>query len=187
MRIGFVFGSAAMAAAIGFGAATQARAVEAVAIDGQVRHPRQWTIAELQNLPPIRVRIAFSTDHGDVEAVYTGASLWEVIRQAVPLDGPGAGGPLRRVLLVTAADGYSVALASGEIDPDFEGKQVLIAYAMDGRPIPQGLQLVVPGDRHSGRAVRDVAKITVIPLGEQPKAPLPGPVPSPPPLNRFGP
>jgi DMSO/TMAO reductase YedYZ molybdopterin-dependent catalytic subunit len=177
----------ALAAAMLSGTPLPAHADQAIDVGGQVAHPRQWTIADLQALPPVRVRVAFSTDHGDVEAVYTGALLWTVLSQAAPIDGPGAGASLRRVVLVTASDGYSVAVASGEIDPDFEGKQAVIAYAMDGKPIPQGLQLVIPGDRHAGRAVRDVAKVSVLSLGEQPKPALPGPVPPPPPLNRFGP
>ena len=37
---------------------------------------------------------------------------------------------------VTGADGYVVALAVGELDPEFEGKSVLVAYARDGKPTP---------------------------------------------------
>ncbi len=174
-------------AAVALCSAIPAFADDTVAIDGQVNHPRQWTIADLQNLAPTKVRVAFSTDHGDVEAVYTGALLWSVISQAAPIDTPERGASLRRIIMVTASDGYAVAVASGEIDPDLEAKQVIIAYAMDGKPIPQGLQLVVPGDRNAGRAIRDVAQITVVNLGEKPKQVLPGPVPPPPPVNRWGP
>ena len=55
-------------------------------------------------------------------------------------------------------DGYAVALA--EIDPEFEGKQVLLAYRRNGQPIEGNtLRLVVPADRHGGRSVRDVVRI----------------------------
>ena len=49
-----------------------------------------------------------------------------------------------------------------EIDPEFEGKQVLLAYPMDDHAIGVGrLRLVVPGDKRGGRSVRDVARIEV--------------------------
>jgi hypothetical protein len=53
-----------------------------------------------------------------------------------------------------------VALALGEFDPHYEGKQVLIAYA-GGKPSASmsSPRLVVPGDAHDGRNVRDVATI----------------------------
>ena len=62
--------------------------------------------------------------------------------------------------MITGRDGYAVALAVGEIDPHYEGKQIIIAYA-GGEPSASAssLRLVVPGDFHGGRSVRDVAKI----------------------------
>ena len=69
---------------------------------------------------------------------------------------------LRRTIWVTGRDGYTAALALAEIDPEFEGKQVLLAYRRDGKPIDGNtLRLVVPGDRHGGRSVRDVVRIEV--------------------------
>lgn len=144
-----------------------------LAVDGQVNNPRTWMVEDLQKLPATRVRVAYSSDHGQEEAVYTGGLLWEIIRQAAPIDGPGPGAFLRRVVLVTGSDGYAVALAWGEIDPDFEGKDVILAYAKDGTPLKpeQGIRLIVPDDKRGNRAVRDVVKITVSGLGAQPRVP----------------
>jgi hypothetical protein len=50
-------------------------------------------------------------------------------------------------------------LALAEIDPEFEGKQVLLAFRRDGQPMPGELRLVVPGDRRGGRSARDVVRI----------------------------
>jgi hypothetical protein len=67
---------------------------------------------------------------------------------------------LRRTIMVTGRDGYTAVLALAEIDPEFEGKQVVLAYRRDGKPIDgNALRLVVPGDRRSGRSVRDVVRI----------------------------
>ena len=53
-----------------------------------------------------------------------------------------------------------MALALGEIDPHYEGKQIIIAY-LGGEPSASisSLRLIVPGDVHGGRSVRDVSKI----------------------------
>jgi len=37
---------------------------------------------------------------------------------------------------------------------------VIIAYEKDSKPL-DSLRLIVPGDAHAGRGVRDLAKITV--------------------------
>jgi hypothetical protein len=37
---------------------------------------------------------------------------------------------------------------------------VIVAYAEDGKPL-DGLRLIVPGDKHGGRAVKDVVHIEV--------------------------
>src|SRR5262249_38614865 len=65
-------------------------------------------------------------------------------------------------LLVTGRDGYTGAPAIGERDPPVEGKSVILAYD-GGEPAASrtALRLVVPGDVHGGRSVRDVATIEV--------------------------
>jgi hypothetical protein len=54
-----------------------------------------------------------------------------------------------------------VALALGELDPNYEGKLVILAYEGGEPPASStALRLVVPGDVHGGRSVRDVAPST---------------------------
>ena len=130
-----------------------------VMIGGQVQHPGPVTVADLQKLPATTVSISFSTGKGPESASYTGALLWTMISNAAPIDAPGKNSSLRHTYLVTASDGYAVALSQGEIDPRFEGKPVILAYAKDGKP--SGIRLIVPGDKMGGRAVYDVVKIDV--------------------------
>jgi DMSO/TMAO reductase YedYZ molybdopterin-dependent catalytic subunit len=89
----------------------------------------------------------------------TGALLWSLLEQAGGL----ATDPrtrLRRSVAVTGRDGYVAVLALAEIDPEFEGKPVLLAYRRDGQPMGGNeLRLVVPGDHRGGRSVRDVVRI----------------------------
>ncbi len=63
---------------------------------------------------------------------------------------------------MTGADGYTVAVAIGEMDPEFEGKSVILAYTKDGQKIPgTGLRLVVPGDQRGGRSVHDMVRVEI--------------------------
>ena len=63
-------------------------------------------------------------------------------------------------LLITADDGYAVALSLGEIDPDYGHAAPVIATDCGGKAL-DAPRLVVPGDAHAGRAVRGVVTIEV--------------------------
>ena len=76
-----------------------------------------------------------------------------LLEKAEPIDEPGKNANLRRTLLITGRDGYTVALAVGEIDPHYEGKQVIVAYSGGDPPASMTfLRLVVPGDVHADAA-----------------------------------
>ena len=136
---------------------------QVLTISGEVRNPHEVTLEELQRLPPTSVQISFLTGHGPEAGTFTGALLWRILNDAVLIDGPGKNARLRHIIIVTGRDGYSVALSLGELDPDFEGKAVILAYSKDGNRLrpSDGIRLVVPNDRHGGRAVRDVVAIAV--------------------------
>ena len=133
------------------------------AIVGAVKTPMQVTRADLGQLPSQEVAVSFMTGRGKEEGQFKGVLLWTLLDRAGVLDGTEKGAHLRHVVVVTGQDGYAVALSMGELDPKFEGKQVLIAYDENGTALPasDGLRLVVPGDHHGGRAVRDVEKVEV--------------------------
>jgi hypothetical protein len=114
----------------------------------------------IRQLPAVTEPISFLTGHGEEKGIYKGALLWAVLDKEGVV---GAGGPRARVsqaVLVTGRDGYVAALGMGEIDPAFEGKQVLLAYEENGKAIP--LRLVVPGDKFGGRAVKDVVRVDTL-------------------------
>lgn len=149
----------ALAAAL-FGLAGSAYAAEpAVDVNGHAEHVLHLTAADLKALPQVSADVGFETGHGQESAHYTGALLWDIVGKAGITDEPGAKAKhhLQHALLVTGRDGYAVAVAIGEIDPDFENKTVLLVD--DGAE--KGLRLVVPGDKKGGRAVRDVVRIEI--------------------------
>jgi len=131
-----------------------------LAISGRVGQPRTLALADLRALPPVSVEVTHASGSGPQAATYTGALLWPLLAATAPVDEPGRSTHLRHMLLAQGRDGYAVALAFGELDPHMEGKQVIVAYAQDGKPLPS-LRLVVPGDSHAGRSVRDLVAIEV--------------------------
>lgn len=131
-----------------------------LALQGRVEHPRTLALADLQALPPVTVEIERTEASGVQHASFTGALLWTLVTTAGPVDEPGKRTFLQHTLLARGRDGYAAALAVGELDPNFEGKQVLVAYAQDGKALP-ALRLVIPAEARPGRNVRDVVAIEV--------------------------
>ncbi len=130
-----------------------------VLIDGQVASPRPWSGAELMAQTPVTVEVSY-LGHSEEHAKFTGVTLWELLNLAELKDGAGKNAKLRHTIIVHGSDGYEVAVALGEIDPEFEGKQVLVAYKRDGQFL-DSLQLVMPGDKRGGRYVHDLVHIEV--------------------------
>ncbi len=129
-------------------------------VTGQVANPRTLTLADLQAMPAVTGSVTWAGPQGPQTETFTGAALWPVITAAAPVDADGPRTRLQHAVLARGRDGYAVLIAIGELNPDFEGKPVLIAYAQDGKLLPV-LRLVVPGDHHAGRAVRDLVAIEV--------------------------
>lgn len=145
------------------GGAVDARADDAgsLVIDGKVRQAQHLTVETLRALPAERREVAFRTDAGERKATYVGVRLWTLIQRAGIDDAAPRWADLRHVLAVTGKDGYLVMLSLGELDPDLGNAPVLVAYERDGRPVDGSFRLVVPGDAHGARSVRDVVRIEV--------------------------
>lgn len=129
--------------------------------DGQVR---EHGAAELRALPRETVQ---ATSH-DKPAAFTGSDLRELLR-AAGVEPPQQlrGAALRRVVLVSAADGYAVAFAAAELDPTLGDRKVLVADRVDDKPLAAEdgpWRLVVPKDARGARWVRQVTRISVIDL-----------------------
>ena len=131
-----------------------------LAIGGRVEHPRTLALADLQALPPVTVEVEHAHEKDPQRHTFTGALLWPLLTTAGPVDEPGKRTFLQHTVLARGGDGYAVAVSAGELDPTFEGKQVLVAYAEDGKPLPS-LRLVVPADARGGRGVHDLVAIEV--------------------------
>jgi DMSO/TMAO reductase YedYZ molybdopterin-dependent catalytic subunit len=124
--------------------------------------PVSLSVADLAGLPKVQINVAFMTEHGMRIASFEGPLLWAVLQKAGAVDPAMHREQVSRSVAIVGRDGYRAVLAVGEIAPEFEGKQVLLAERMDGHPLgPDHLRVVVPRDKRGGRSVRDVARIAV--------------------------
>jgi DMSO/TMAO reductase YedYZ molybdopterin-dependent catalytic subunit len=133
-----------------------------IEVEGEVTTPLILTSADLDKLPGATVR---ARDKDEKEHVYGGVALVEILRQAgVTLGGQLRGENLVKYILVSAADGYKVVFALPEIDPDFVGQTILLAYTVDGKPLPAGegpFRLVVPNEKKHARWIREIVSIRI--------------------------
>ena len=118
--------------------------------------------ADLARLPQDSVSVSF---HGQAAHVYTGPRLTEVLRLAgVALDSLH-GRTLTTRVLVEAADGFRVIYSLPELLPGFAGRRVLVAFQMDGGPLPapeRSFRLIAPEDgAEHARWVHQVTAIRV--------------------------
>lgn len=142
-----------------FAGAPIAAVAAGVVVVKQSEAPRTIEQPALERLPPTTVRVSFMTSHGPEQGSYTGVLLWTLLQQVGTID-PKPRARVARTVKVTGRDHFSVVLALAEVDPEFEGKPVVLAYRRDGHPIGAGeLRLVVPGDRRGARSVHDVVRI----------------------------
>lgn len=132
-----------------------------VALSGPV-HTATLTAAALAALPQVQVPAGSGLDAG--KRVFEGPLLWTVLVQGGLVDPAKHQGDVRGTVLLTGQDGYTAVLALGELSPEFEGKQVIVALRMNGQPLEPGhLRIVVPGDKRGGRSVHDLARIGLDP------------------------
>jgi hypothetical protein len=131
-------------------------------LTGLVKHPGVLKLADLQTFPKVSVSV-----HVQPLGAHTfaGALLYAVLQKAQVITQSGRKNDiLRKSVLVEGTDGYTVAVAWGELDPQLAQKQILLAYEEDGKPLPQAdgfVRLIVPGDLLAGRSVSNVDALLV--------------------------
>jgi DMSO/TMAO reductase YedYZ molybdopterin-dependent catalytic subunit len=77
------------------------------------------------------------------------------------------GKALTLVVRITGADGYAVVFALAEFDPGFSDRTLILADRQDNQLLPDNaapFRVVIPGDSHPARWVRQVKSIEVMPL-----------------------
>ena len=129
-----------------------------VRIEGRAN--RVLRAADLRTLS--RDTLRSNLHHG--ESFFRRPSLKDVLRVAgVPMDSV-RGPTLADYAVFEARDGYRVLFGLSELADDISGRRMLLADEMDGKPLTafEGpWRLVVPGDLHAARWIRQVTSITI--------------------------
>jgi hypothetical protein len=149
--------------------------------------PNVFNLKRLESLPSTEETVTFQTSSGPQTVTYKGVLLWDLINDQQAGGGLKAGTSgentknsfLRQYVLAEATDCYGAVVSIGEIDPSFENKQVLVAYAEieNGTVVPltnvdEGFaRLVVPGDTAGGRYVSNVRNILIFSAPPSPLKP----------------
>lgn len=129
----------------------------ALTVSGAVADPAGYTLGQLAALPAETVRLG--DGHGAVTA--TGVSLDLLVTRAAPVL-PAVKNALLRVIVTADGPGTRpVSFALGELDPDFGDHDAVIVLSINGRPLPAGPALAVPGDRVPLRDLPAVRHIEV--------------------------
>jgi DMSO/TMAO reductase YedYZ molybdopterin-dependent catalytic subunit len=105
---------------------------------------------------------------GGAQITFEGVPARELLKLAgAPLGHELRGQQLALYVLAEAADGYKVAYALPEFDPDFTDGVILVADRKNGEALPpkEGpLRMVVPWEKRQARWVR---QLTVLRLGKR--------------------
>lgn len=147
---------------------------EQISLGGQVVNKRTFTLSDLESLPASEVPVSYLTRLGQETYTYVGVPLWKLIEAAGGLkpnpDPTVMNASIRQYIFIEATNCYQVIVAVGEVDPDYENKQVLIAYATKDEQSgdlqllgDKGIaRLVVPGDKRGGRYIFNIRRIQVL-------------------------
>lgn len=138
----------------------------AFTVDGQVLNPLTLTVDDLRkSFSSQTIDVTYQSGEDTTSTSFTGVPLWQIISAAQPnLNADVRNDRISTFIVVTASDNYQAVIAWGEIDPEFAGQPILVAYEQEGAPIAdeQGpIRLVVPTDARGGRYVSGVVNISL--------------------------
>jgi DMSO/TMAO reductase YedYZ molybdopterin-dependent catalytic subunit len=141
----------------------QSEEILSIKFSGEFPIPFDLSLEELKAMPQIEVS---GKDKDEEIHQFQGVLLIDLLKKAGLELGTGLKGKKQaQYLLVEAADGYKVVFSLPEIDPEFSGKQILVAHSRDGIPLEKGVgpfRLVVPEEKLNARWVREVIAVKLI-------------------------
>jgi hypothetical protein len=128
---------------------------------GLYHAPLTLTAADLKAKPHLTVTV--HNPHSNADETYSGVSLATLFSEmGAPLGKDLRGPALATYLVATGSDGYCAVFSLAEIDPSFHPGDVIVADAMNGKPLDAQtgpFRLVVTEDKRPARWVRNVVSI----------------------------
>jgi DMSO/TMAO reductase YedYZ molybdopterin-dependent catalytic subunit len=123
--------------------------------------PATLSAANLQAIPHISV--TFHNTHTNADETYSGVRVADILEKfKAPLGGDLRGKALANYVVATGLDGYQAVLSLAEVDPAFHPGEVIVADAMNGKPLDTHngpLKLVVTEDKRPARCVRNLVSV----------------------------
>jgi DMSO/TMAO reductase YedYZ molybdopterin-dependent catalytic subunit len=125
------------------------------------------TADDIGRLPHVELT---ATDPHQKEAhTYSGVPMREILAKVnAPLGDRLRGAAMRMAVVFHSADGYQTVFALAEFDEAFSDRQLILADAQDGKPLPANagpFRLVAPGDKRAARWARMVNAIELVSVG----------------------
>jgi len=132
-------------------------------VEGEVLRPLKLTQDGLYKLRQTEVK---AKDREGMEHTFKGVRLVDILDSAgVTLGKDLRGENLVKYVVVRAVDGYEVIFSLPEVDPEFSGQTIILAYEVDGKPLPKGegpFRIVAPNDKRQARWIRQLTSIKVM-------------------------
>jgi len=109
------------------------------------------------------IPVTIHNPHTDADETYSGVRLSDLLAKiGAPLGSELHGKALADYVVATGSDGYKAVLALAEVEPTFHPGEVIVADAMDGKPLDAHsgpFKLVVTEDKRPARSVRNLVSI----------------------------
>jgi DMSO/TMAO reductase YedYZ molybdopterin-dependent catalytic subunit len=139
-------------------------------VGGAIARPASLSLADLEALGPVTATWTAGGERRRVLGVPLDRLLARYGLETGRMgDGPGEGGKgWRRVVIASAPDGFQAALTVAEIAPHMGATRALVAWKIDGKPLPPDrgpLRLVVLTDKVASRSVYALSRLEVVALG----------------------
>jgi DMSO/TMAO reductase YedYZ molybdopterin-dependent catalytic subunit len=142
--------------------AQSASPAAALTISGAVDKPLSLSLDDLAKLSHTTLKVT----HNGKDEIFDGVPLWDLLKQAgVPPSSTPHLAHLGFAVVAIGSDGYHVAFALAELNPEFNDSGILVADKLDSQPIGAKLgplRLIVPHDKKEGRWVRNFISIEVV-------------------------
>jgi hypothetical protein len=123
--------------------------------------PAKLSVSDLKAWPHITTTIHNS--HTNADETYSGVRLADLLHKfGAPLGDELRGPALANYIVATGSDGYQVVLALAEVDPGFHPGEVIVADAMNSKPLDDHsgpFKLVVAEDKRPARSVRNLVGV----------------------------
>jgi hypothetical protein len=137
----------------------------ALTLIGQSGVSKTLSVGDLQALPQIDI---VTVNKDSSRTTFRGPTLRSLMTlvgapRGHELRGPG----LLLAVVAEAADGYRVGYMLAELDEQFGARQAIVALSQNGVALPATdgpMRVVMPGEEHRARWIRQVVRLRLVPL-----------------------